>query len=34
MGKKDHGGSSAVGKPQVPITWGSDKEKEKVASRP
>ena len=34
MGRKDHGGSDAVGRPQVPITRGSDKEKEKVASRP
>jgi len=34
MGRKDHGGSDAVGRPQVSIIWGSDKEKEKVASRP
>ena len=34
MGRKDHGGSDAVGRPQVPIARGSDKEKEKVASRP
>ena len=34
MGRKDHGGSGAVGRPQVPIIRGSDKEKEKVASRP
>ena len=34
MGRKDHGGSDAVGRPQVPIIRGSDKEKEKVASRP
>ena len=34
MGRKDHGGSDVVGRPQVPITRGSDKEKEKVASRP
>ena len=34
MGRKDHGGSDAVGMPQVPIAWDSDKEKEKVASRP
>ena len=34
MGRKDHGGSDAVGKPQVPIPRESDKEKEKVASRP
>ena len=31
MGRKDHGGSDAVGKPQVPISRESDKEKEKVA---
>ena len=34
MGRKDHGGNDAVGRPQVPIIRGSDKEKEKVASRP
>jgi len=34
MDRKDHGGSDAVRRPQVPIAWGSDKEKEKVASRP
>jgi len=34
MGRKDHGGSDAVGKPQDPISRESDKEKEKVASRP
>jgi len=34
MVRKDHGGSGAVGRPQVPIIQGSDKEKEKVASRP
>jgi len=34
MGRKDHGGSDVVGRPQVPIIRGSDKEKEKVASRP
>jgi len=34
MGRKDHGGSNAVGRPQVPMTRGSDKKKEKVASRP
>jgi len=34
MGRKDHGGSDAVGRPQVPIIRGSDKEKGKVASRP
>ena len=33
-GRRDHGGSDAVKRPQVLITWGSDKEKEKVASRP
>ena len=33
MGRKHHGGSDAVGRPQVPIIRGSDKEKEKVASR-
>jgi len=34
MGREDHGGSDAVGRPQILITRGSDKEKEKVASRP
>jgi len=34
MGRKDHGGSGAVGRPQISITRGNDKEKEKVASRP
>ena len=34
MGRKDHGGSDAVGRPQTPITRGSNKEKRKVASRP
>ena len=34
MGRKDRGGSDAVGRPQVPIILGSDKEKGKVASRP
>jgi len=34
MGRKDHGGSNTVGRPQVPIIWGCDKEKRKVASRP
>jgi len=34
MGRKDHGGSDAVGEPQDPIYRESDKEKEKVASRP
>jgi len=34
MGRKDHGESDAMGRPQVPIARGSDKEKEKVASRP
>jgi len=34
MGRKDHGGSDTVGRPQVPIAQESDKEKEKVASRP
>jgi len=34
MGRKDHGGSDVVGKPQVLISRESDKEKEKVASRP
>jgi len=34
MGRKDHGGSDAMGKPQTPITRGSDKGKRKVASRP
>ena len=34
MGRKDHGGSDTVGRPQVPIARESDKEKEKVASRP
>jgi len=34
MGKKDHGGSDAVGRPQIPIIRGSNKEKRKVASRP
>jgi len=34
MGREDHGRSDAVGRPQVPITRGSEKEKEKVASRP
>ena len=34
MGRKDHGGSDVVGKPQAPISRESDKEKEKVASRP
>jgi len=31
MGRKDHGGSDAVVRPQVLIIRGSDKEKEKVA---
>jgi len=34
MGRKDHGGSDAVGRPQVSIIRGNDKEKRKVASRP
>jgi len=34
MGRKDHGGSDAVGRPQIPIIRGSNKEKRKVASRP
>jgi len=34
MGRKDHGGGDAVGRPQTPITRGSDKEKGKVVSRP
>ena len=34
MGRKDHGKSDAVRRPQVPMIRGSDKEKEKVASRP
>jgi len=34
MGRKDHGGSDAVARPQVPMIRGSDKEKEKVALRP
>jgi len=34
MGRKDHGGSDAVRRPQVPMIRGNDKEKEKVASRP
>ena len=34
MGRIDQGGSDAVGKPQDPISRESDKEKEKVASRP
>jgi len=34
MGRKDHGGRDAVEKPQDPISRESDKEKEKVASRP
>ena len=34
MCRKDHGGSDAVGRPQVPIIRGSDKEKRKVVSRP
>jgi len=29
MGRKNHGGSDAVGRPQVPIARGSDKEKGK-----
>ena len=34
MGRKDHGGSDAVGGPQIPINRGSNKDKRKVASRP
>jgi len=34
MGRKDHGGSDAVGGPQTLITRGSNKEKRKVALRP
>jgi len=34
MGRKDHGGSDAVGRPQIPKIRGSDKEKERVTSRP
>ena len=34
MGRKDHGGSDAMGRPQTPITRGSNKEKRKVALRP
>ena len=34
MGRKDHGGSDAVGRPQIPIIRGSNEEKRKVASRP
>jgi len=34
MGRKDHGGSDAVGRPQIPMIRGSNKEKRKVASRP
>jgi len=34
MGRKDHGGSDAVERPQIPIIRGSNKEKTKVASRP
>jgi len=36
MGRKDHGGSDAVGRPQILIIQGSNKEKRKVkvASRP
>jgi len=34
MGRKDHGGSDAVGRPQVPMIRESDKEKRKVALRP
>jgi len=34
MGRKDLGRSDAVGRPQNPITRGSNKEKRKVASRP
>ena len=29
MGRKDHGGSGTVGRPQVPISRESDKEKKK-----
>jgi len=34
MGRKDHGGSDAVGRPQIPIIRGRNKEKREVASRP
>ena len=34
MGRKDHGGSDAVGGPQIPINRGSNKENRKMASRP
>jgi len=34
MGRKDHGGSDAVGRPQVAMIRESDKEKREVASRP
>jgi len=34
MGRKDHGGSDAVGRPQIPIIRGSNEEERKVASRP
>ena len=29
MGRKDHGGSDAVGRPQIPIIRGSNKERER-----
>ena len=34
MGQKDQGGSDAVGRPQIPIIRGGNKEKREVASRP
>jgi len=34
MGRKDHGGSDAVGGPQIPINRGSNRGKREVASRP
>ena len=34
MGRKDHGGSDAVGRSQISIIRESNKEKKKVASRP
>jgi len=34
MGRKDHEGSDAVGRPQDPMIRENDKEKRKVASRP
>jgi len=34
MGRKEHGGSDVVGKPQDPISRENDTKKEKVASRP